>query len=285
MKELTREAYAKINFTLDVLGRLPNGYHTVRMVMQSISLHDDVTVRLDGSGKMTLRCSLPYLPVDHTNLAWRAANAFYSAVGMRDPGTSVFIRKRIPVSAGLAGGSTNAAAVLRALDTLHGTALGDGRLCEIGLRLGADVPYCLLGGTMLAEGIGERLTRLPACPEGWAVLIKPPFSVSTAAVCAAMDASQPTARPDTDGMLRALDAGDYQGVCHRLYNVMEAVTGAKHRQIHEIRGRLLDCGALGAVMSGSGPTTYGLFAGEAQARAAYETLKPEYPEIFLCKIL
>ncbi len=285
MKELTLNAYAKLNLTLDVLTRLPNGYHTVRMVMQSISLHDDVTIRLDGSGKTSLRCSLPYLPADHTNLAWRAAAAFYTAIGQPDPGTAISIQKRIPVAAGLAGGSTNAAAVLRALDTLHGTALGDRRLCEIGLTLGADVPYCLLGGTMLAEGIGERLTRLPDCPEGWVVLIKPPFSVSTAAIYAEMDAHQPTARPDTEGMLNALKTGDLPGICHRLYNVMETVTGSHHRQIGEIRGRLLDCGALGAVMSGSGPTTYGLFLEEKQAQAAFERLKTEYSEIFLCKIM
>lgn len=285
MKELTLEANAKVNFTLDVLGKLPNGYHTVRMVMQAVSLHDDVTVQLDGSGKISLRCSLPYLPSDQSNLAWRAAKAFYAAAGIPNPGTAIVIHKRIPVAAGLAGGSTDAAAVLRALDTLHGTGLGDEALCKIGLRLGADIPFCLLGGTMLAEGIGEQLTRLPACPEAWAVLIKPPFSVSTAAIYAAVDAHQPTARPDTDGMLRALACGDLSGICQRLYNVMEAVTGARHRQIGEIRGRLLDCGALGAVMSGSGPTTYGLFAGRDQAESALEALRPDYPEIFLCKIL
>ncbi len=130
MKELTREAYAKINFTLDVLGRLPNGYHTVRMVMQSISLHDDVTVRLDGSGKMTLRCSLPYLPVDHTNLAWRAANAFYSAVGMRDPGTSVFIRKRIPVSARFCAHWTRCTVPRWAMAGCAKSGCGWGRMCR-----------------------------------------------------------------------------------------------------------------------------------------------------------
>lgn len=285
MKTTTRNAYAKINLTLDVLERLPNGYHTVKMVMQTVSLHDEVTVTLDGTGETSLQCSLPYLPADESNLAWRAAECFYEQTGIRNPGTAIRLEKRIPVAAGLAGGSTDAAAVLRALDELHGTALGDSRLCEWGLKLGADVPYCLLGGTMLAEGIGERLRRLPSCPPAWVVLIKPAFSVSTAAIYAAMDAHQPVERPDTEGMLRALSDGNLPEICHRLYNVMEAVTGTRHRQIAEIRGRLLDCGASGAVMSGSGPTVYGLFPVQAQAAAAWESLRREYPESFLCEIL
>lgn len=284
MNEITRKAYAKINLTLDVTGKLPNGYHEVRMVMQTVTLHDDVTVRLDGSGKTSLTCSLSYLPTDGSNLACRAAEAFYAAAGRANPGTAIHIEKRIPVAAGLAGGSTDAAAVLRALDELHDTALGDERLCEIGLKLGADVPYCLLGGTMLAEGIGEKLSRLPDCPHAWAVLVKPPFSVSTPAVYAAMDAHQPTVRPDTEGMLRALHAGDIAGVCHRLYNVMEPVTGEKHGEIAEIRSRLLDCGAKGAVMSGSGPTTYGLFLEREKAETAWNDLRADFPDTHLCEI-
>lgn len=285
MKKIVRNAYAKINLTLDVLERLPNGYHTVRMVMQTISLHDEVTVALDGTGGTSLECSLSYLPTDGTNLARRAAELFYAETGLPNPGTAIRLEKQIPVAAGLAGGSTDAAAVLRALDELHGAGLGDARLCEIGLKLGADVPYCLLGGSMLAEGVGERLTRLPPCPKAYAVLIKPPFSVSTAAIYAAMDACQPTERPDTDGMLRGLAAGDLQEICHRLYNVMEPVTGARHKSIAEIRGRLLDCGALGAVMSGSGPTVYGLFQEKAQAEDAWNRLKGEHPDCFLCETL
>lgn len=281
MEKITRKAYAKINLTLDVLGRLPNGYHTVRMVMQSVSLHDEVTVGLGGTAETW--CSLPWLPVDGTNLARRAAELFYAETGLPDPGTSIRLEKRIPVAAGLAGGSTDAAAVLRALDTLHGTALGDERLCGIGLKLGADVPYCLLGGTMLAEGIGERLRRLPSCPQAYVVLVKPPFSVSTAAAYAAMDAHQPTIRPDTEGMLRALEAGALEEVCHRLYNVMEPAIGDRSRQIAEIRGRLLDCGALGVVMSGSGPTVFGLFREHGTAEAACQALKAEYPDCFLCE--
>ena len=285
MKELTREAYAKINLTLDVLGKLPNGYHGVKMVMQSIDLHDDVTVRLDGTGKTTLHCSASYLPADASNLAWKAADAFYAAAGIRNPGTAIEIEKRIPVAAGLAGGSTDAAAVLRALNELHGVGFGDEKLCEIALPLGADVPYCLLGGTMLAEGIGEQLTPLPNCPRGWVVLVKPPFSISTAAAYAAMDENEPLVRPDTYGMLRALEVGDLRGVCHRLYNVMEEVAAGKHPELSEIRGKLLDCGAEGVVMSGSGPTIYGMFLGETPARLALRVLQKEYSEIYLSRIL
>ncbi|MGE4547985.1 MAG: 4-(cytidine 5'-diphospho)-2-C-methyl-D-erythritol kinase [Intestinibacillus sp.] len=284
-KQIRREAYAKINLTLDVTGKRPDGYHTVKMVMQSVALHDDVTVRLTDGGGYRLENNLSFLPNDHRNLAMRAARLFYERTGLANPGTEIDIVKRIPVAAGLAGGSTDAAAVLRALDTLHGTAMDDATLCAYGLALGADVPYCLLGGTMLAEGIGEKLTPLPSMPRCHVVLVKPPFSVSTAEVYAQMNGGNVSPRPDTAGMLAALRAGDYPGVCHRLYNVMEPVTGGRHPEIAEIRDTLLSCGADGAVMSGSGPTTYGLFTDVRRARAAYETLAKRYPETHLTEVL
>ena len=284
MQSVTRAARAKINLTLDVTGRRPDGYHTVKMVMQTVALHDDVTVTLTGKGGFWLQNNLPYLPSDDRNLAMRAAKRFYEVTGRKNPGTRIEILKRIPVAAGLAGGSTDAAAVLRALDGLHGTALGDEALCKIGLTLGADVPYCLLGGTMLAEGVGEELTPLPPMPRCAAVLCKPPFSVSTAAVYAEMHGGNVSPRPDTAGMLAALEAGDYAGVCHRLYNVMEPVTSGKRAEIGEIRDVLLASGADGAVMSGSGPTTYGLFSNPVAARQAYETLKKRFPDTHLTEI-
>lgn len=285
MKQVKRDAYAKINLTLDVTGKRPDGYHTVKMVMQTVALHDDVTVALTGEGGFRLKNNLPYLPSDDRNLAMRAAKLFYTRTGIQNPGTAIHIVKRIPVAAGLAGGSTDAAAVLRALDGLHGTALGADALCEMGLALGADVPYCIRGGTMLAEGVGEVLTPLPAMPDCHVVLVKPPFSVSTAEVYARMNGGNVSPRPDTAGMLGALRAGDYPGVCHRLYNVMEPVTGGRHPEIAEIRDTLLTCGADGAVMSGSGPTTYGLFADGEAARAAYGALKARYKDTHLTTVL
>lgn len=285
MEKVERRAYAKINLTLDVTGKRADGYHTVRMVMQSIGLYDDVTVTPVGGGGVRLRSNLPYLPCDGRNLAVRAATLFYTRTGLQNPGVEIALHKRIPVAAGLAGGSTNAAAVLLALDTLHDTQLGLDTLCQYGLELGADVPYCIRGGTMLAEGIGEILTPLPAMPRCYVVLAKPPFSVSTADIYAKMNGGNVSPRPDTAGMLAALAAGDYPGVCHRLYNVMEPVTGARHPEIAEIRDLLLSYGADGAVMSGSGPTTYGLFAGEARAREAQEALEKRFADTFLTEIL
>lgn len=289
MTTVTRKARAKINLTLDVTGKRPDGYHTVRMVMQTISLHDTVTVSLtpDHAGDENgfwLQTNLPYLPTDGRNLAMRAAKLFYEETGRDNPGTRIEIEKRIPVAAGLAGGSTDAAAVLSALDELHGTGLDIDRLCAMGLTLGADVPYCLRGGTMLAEGIGEVLTPLPKMPRCTVVLCKPSFSVSTAAVYAEMNGGDLSPRPDTTGMLAALQAGDYAGICHRLYNVMEPVTGSKHAEIAEIRDTLLSCGADGVVMSGSGPTTYGLFTSMDTAEQACAALRKRFPDTHLTEI-
>lgn len=284
MDSITLPAYAKINLTLDVTGRRPDGYHTVCMVMQSVGLHDDVTVTRTAAGGVTLACGAPAVPTDRRNLAVRAAERFFSCTGLACGGLHIDLNKRIPAAAGLAGGSADAAAVLRALNTLYGAGLSAQALCDMGLALGADVPYCLLGGTMLAEGIGEVLTPLPPLPDCWAVLCKPGFAVSTAAVYAALDGCTPSARPDTAGVLRALEAGDYAGVCHRLYNVMERVTACAHAEIGQIKDVLLACGADGAAMSGSGPTTFGLFRSEDKARKAYAALRRDFPDTHLTRM-
>lgn len=284
MESIQRSAHAKINLTLDVTGKLPNGYHTVRMVMQTVELHDDVTVTKTDTGRITLSCDRPYVPTDGHNLAVRAAEQFFTATGTACVGLHIDLVKRIPVAAGLAGGSTNAAAVLHALNELYQTGCTLDELCEIGVKLGADVPYCVRGGSMLAEGIGEQLTPLPAMPPCWAVLCKPAFSVSTAEVYAQMNGGNLSMRPDTAGMIKALETGDYDGICHRLYNVMETVTARRHAEIGQIKDILLSCGADGAVMSGSGPTTFGLFCDADKAQRAYETLKQTFPETHLTQL-
>lgn len=282
--KITMNAHAKINLTLDVTGRLPNGYHTVKMLMQTVGLHDIVTVETTNHGKTVLTTNLKFLPTDGGNLAVRAANAFFTATGLTNTGLRIHVEKRIPVAAGLAGGSTDAAAVLKALNTLYSAGLSDEQLCAIGLKLGADVPYCILGGTMLAEGIGEKLTRVPDAPHCFVVLCKPPFSVSTPAIYAEMDMVTIACHPDTAGMLAALREGSFSETCHRLYNVMEPVTGAHHAAIGEIRRTLIDAGADGAIMSGSGPTVFGLFADKTAAHHAYDLLKPRYRETHLTEI-
>ena len=287
--ETTVQARAKINLTLDVTGRRADGYHTVRMVMQSVALHDTIRVAVtQGERKprgILLTCNLPYLPVDERNLAYRAAELFYQETDAL-PGTcEIHIEKRIPMAAGLAGGSSDAAAVLRALAALHNVCLTDDELCAMGLKLGADVPYCLRGGTMLAEGIGEELTALSPMPHCWVVLCKPPFAVSTKDAYREMDEVSIRQRPDTKGMIRALEKGDYHGVASRLSNVMELVTGAKRRQIGEIKSFLTENGADGTLMSGSGPTVYGLFSDEGRARTAAKMLSRRFADTFLTETL
>ena len=287
--ETTVQARAKINLTLDVTGRRADGYHTVRMVMQSVALHDTIRVAVtQGERKprgILLTCNLPYLPVDERNLAYRAAELFYEETDAL-PGTcEIHIEKRIPMAAGLAGGSSDAAAVLRALAALHNVCLTDDELCAMGLKLGADVPYCLRGGTMLAEGIGEDLTALSPMPHCWVVLCKPPFAVSTKDAYREMDEVSIRRRPDTKGMIRALEKGDYHGVASRLSNVMELVTAAKRRQIGEIKSFLTENGADGTLMSGSGPTVYGLFSDEGRARTAAKMLSRRFADTFLTETL
>ena len=287
--ETTVQAHAKINLTLDVTGRRADGYHTVRMVMQSVALHDTIRVAVtQGERKprgILLTCNLPYLPVDERNLAYRAAELFYQETDAL-PGTcEIHIEKRIPMAAGLAGGSSDAAAVLRALAALHNVCLTDDELCAMGLKLGADVPYCLRGGTMLAEGIGEELTALSPMPHCWVVLCKPPFAVSTKDAYREMDEVSIRQRPDTKGMIRALEKGDYHGVASRLSNVMELVTATKRRQIGEIKAFLTENGADGTLMSGSGPTVYGLFSDEGRARTAAKMLSRRFADTFLTETL
>ena len=283
--ETTVYARAKINLTLDVTGKREDGYHTVKMVMQSVALHDEVRVTVTHGEKkprgIVVRCNLPYLPVDERNLAYRAAELFYESTGILMETCEIHIEKRIPVAAGLAGGSADAAAVLRALASLHAAGLTDEELCAMGLKLGADVPFCLRGGTMLAEGIGEELSALPDMPHCWVVLCKPPFAVSTKEVYQAIDAVDIRQRPDTAGMLKALDRGDFAGVCRRLSNVMELVTAAKRRQIGEIKEFLAENGANGTLMSGSGPTVYGLFSDEGRAKTAAKMLGRRFADTFL----
>ena len=279
------EARAKINLTLDVTGKREDGYHLVKMVMQSVDLHDDVRVTIVRGEKkprgIVLSCSLPFLPTDERNLAYRAAELFYKETGALLETCEIHIEKRIPVAAGLAGGSTDAAAVLRALNALHTAGLTDDELCEMGLKLGADVPFCLRGGTMLAQGIGEELSLLPDMPHCWVVLCKPPFAVSTKEVYQEIDSVPLTQRPDTDGMIKALESCDYKGVCDRLMNVMETVTATKRRQIGEIRSVLRENGADATLMSGSGPTVYGLFSDRIAADAAATVLARRFSETFL----
>lgn len=229
--DTTVRARAKINLTLDVTGRREDGYHTVEMVMQSIALHDTVRVTaIHGEKKprgIVLSCSLPFLPTDERNLAYRAAELFYKETGALLETCEIHIEKRIPVAAGLAGGSTDAAAVLRALNALHTAGLTDDELCEMGLKLGADVPFCLRGGTMLAQGIGEELSLLPDMPHCWVVLCKPPFAVPTKEVYQEIDSVDILRASGQQGHDGCAQSGRLRGRVRVPVHVMETVTAGK----------------------------------------------------------
>lgn len=275
-------ACAKLNLTLDILRRREDGYHDLQMVMQSIDLSDTLTVTpAQGQGRMST--NLSYLPSDGRNLAQMAAAAFRGATGSNLQ-VDISICKRIPVCAGMAGGSTDAAAVLRAMNELTGANLPPERLAEIGQAVGSDVPYCVMGGTALAEGRGEILTPLPALPRCHVVVCKPAFSVSTPQLFSRVDVRKIVRRPDTEGLLAALKAADLAGVARRMYNVFEDVLEPRRRvEIDSIKATLIDCGALGAAMTGSGPTVFGLFDDAAAAEEAKGRLSLLYHDVFLCQ--
>ncbi len=278
-------ACAKINLTLDILRKREDGYHDLQMVMQTVTLADVLTVSPAEGPEGRISSDLRYLPADGRNLAQVAAAAFREATG-RGPQVDIIIQKRIPVCAGLAGGSADAAAVLRAMNELSGAGLSAGELAAIGEKVGSDVPYCVLGGTALAEGRGERLTPLPPLPKCHVVLCKPPFPISTPQLFSRVNVRKIVCRPDTPGVLAALEAGDLAGVARRLYNVFEDVLEPRRKsEIDAVKSELIDCGALGASMSGSGPTVFGLFDDEHAARSAFERLKENYQQVFRCETL
>ncbi len=276
------DARAKINLTLDILRRREDGYHDMQMVMQSVTLADRLTVTPARGAEGQAASDLRFLPTGNKNLAQVAAAAFREAVGLGGE-VDVDIQKRVPVCAGLAGGSADAAAVLRAMNRLSGAGLSPARLAEIGARAGSDVPFCVLGGTALAEGRGERLTPLPPLPPCRIVICKPPFSVSTPQLFGRVNVRKIVRRPDTAGVVAALEAGDLAGVARRMYNVFEDVMEPRrYAEISSIKAELIDCGALGASMSGSGPSVFGLFDSEAAAREALARLRDSYRDVFLC---
>ena len=284
MKELTIPAYAKINLTLDVLGKRPDGYHDLSMVMQSVSLADQVIIRETGEEGFTLKTDLGFLPGADKNIAGVAARAFARHTGADLSGLEIELQKHIPVCAGTAGGSSDGAAVLRGLNRWFSCGLSLRHLAEIGEEVGSDVPYCVLGCTALAEGRGEKLTCLPALPDCHIVLCKPGFSVSTPELFRRVDELKLRFHPDTAGVLAALEEGDLAGVSRRMFNVFEEALPAQRRAVvEEIKSTLLSRGALGACMSGTGPTVFGIFDNAESAQSVADELKQSYAETFLTK--
>lgn len=279
----TQSAPAKINLTLDILGRRPDGYHEMRMVMQTVSICDKITLENTGEG-FAISARGMDLPAGTVTLEQRAAEAFFFHTKQTMPGLRVWLEKRIPAYAGLGGGSADVAALLRLLRENCAPRLSPDRLEQIGLSVGSDVPFCIRGGTALAEGRGELLTDLPPLPPCHFVICKPDFDLPTPQMFARLRLERLESRPDTGGMAAALAAGDLEAIARRISNVFETVLEAEERrEIDYIKDVLLRCGGLGAAMSGSGPSVFGLFREEAGARWALEVLSGRFGQCFLAQ--
>ncbi|AUS98466.1 4-(cytidine 5'-diphospho)-2-C-methyl-D-erythritol kinase [Clostridium thermosuccinogenes] len=265
------KARAKINLSLDVLGRRPDGYHDVKMVMQTIELHDRIFIEVIEKG-IEIECSAPWVPNDKGNIAYKAAEQLIERFGIKK-GVKIRIDKNIPVAAGLAGGSSDAAAVLKGMNSLFKLDLTEKELMDIGKTIGADVPFCIRGGTMLAEGIGEILTQLDPLPVTNIVLIKPKIGVSTAWVYENLNVKKLTSRPNTNIIINSIANGNIKKLAQNMKNVLETVTSGKYEVIGEIKQKLVELGALGSMMSGSGPTVFGIFSDKAAAMRAYEAME------------
>lgn len=274
MDKIKLKALGKINLGLDVLGRRPNGYHDVRMVMQTVYLYDQSLLEKTDKEGISLKTNLFYLPVNENNLAYRAAKMLIDEFTIKE-GVHISLEKHIPVAAGMAGGSSNAAAVLYGMNRLFQLGLTDQELMERGVKLGADVPYCIMRGTVLAEGIGEELTPLPAMPKCHVLLAKPPISVSTQKVYEKLDAQEVTEHPDIDGILLGLQTGDLKKITSSMGNVLENVTITEYPQIERIKDVMKEEGALNAMMSGSGPTVFGIYDDKMLARRAAARIREE----------
>ncbi len=267
MDKMELKALGKINLGLDVLGKRPDGYHDVRMVMQTIYLYDQITITKRKESGIGLSTNLFYLPVNENNLAYRAAKLLMDEFEIRS-GVDIFLEKHIPVAAGMAGGSSNAAAVLYGINRMFDLGLSMEELMKRGVSLGADVPYCIMRGTVLAEGIGEILTPLPPMPRCQIVVAKPPVSVSTKMVYEKIDSRRIVEHPDIDGIIEGLKEGDVTKIASCMGNVLEQVTVEEYPVIDKIKKLMNEGGAKGAMMSGSGPTVFGIFTEKSLAKKA-----------------
>lgn len=274
MDKIQLKALAKINLGLDVLRRREDGYHEVKMIMQTIGLHDDLEIRKTKTPGIQVKTNLYYLPTNENNLVYKAAKLLMDEFQIQD-GVSIQLKKRIPVAAGMAGGSSDGAAVLWGINQMYGLGLPMQALMERGVRLGADVPYCIQRGTALAEGIGEKLSVLPPMPKCTILIAKPGISVSTKFVYENLHANdlKPEQHPDVDSMIEAMRQKDLGLLCSRMGNVLETVTIPAYPVINEIKRTMIDNGAIGSMMSGSGPTVFGIFDSPVAAKQAMKAVR------------
>lgn len=272
MNSITVRAYAKINLGLDVIRKRPDGYHDVSMIMQTVNLHDTINIKKTKFQSVTVRSNLYYLPTDQRNLVYKAVELFRKSYPIRC-GLNIFLNKRIPVAAGLAGGSTDAAATLKALNTMFKTGLSLEELMALGVKLGADVPYCLLMGTALSEGIGEILKPLTPMPDCSILLVKPDISISTKNVYENLHLNNETRHPNISAMLEALQEKNIYKLAPYMENILESVTIKEYPIIEDIKAMMKDKEAITSLMSGSGPTVFGIFDNQCKAEKAYRFFK------------
>ncbi len=275
MREQQEKAYAKLNLSLDVTARREDGFHELAMLMQTVSVCDELTLSLNDTGAISASCSLHFIPTDERNLAVKAARCYLTAVG-EERGVHIRMDKRIPVGAGMGGGSADAAAVLRGMNKLFDERLSRRELEDLACSVGSDVAFCVAGGSALARGRGELLEDLPALPDCLFVIAKPDFSISTPELYRKLDSVSLRRHPDTAGLLESMRQGSLREICRRMYNVFEDVPDRRMRTVNEIKGVLLDHGALGAMMTGTGSAVFGVFEEAAGAEGACAALGREY---------
>ena len=277
------KAYAKINIALDVVGKREDGYHLLRMIMQTIDLYDTIEIEKINSG-IKLKCNKHYVPTDERNLACKAAKLFKETYSIND-GVDIKLIKNIPVSAGLAGGSTDAAGVLKLMNKIFNINANDEELKALGLKLGADVPYCINGGTALCEGVGEKITQLKQFKDKILVLIKPPFGVSTKEVYKNFDLSKVIFHPRIEELIKSMENDDIYFVANNMKNLLENVTLKKHRVITSIKEEVTLNDAIGTMMSGSGPTVFAFFDDMLKAQICYDNMKKKYKDVFITRTI
>ncbi|GAB7387222.1 4-(cytidine 5'-diphospho)-2-C-methyl-D-erythritol kinase [Bacillaceae bacterium] len=278
------KAPAKINLTLDVLGKRTDGYHEVEMVVTTIDLADRLELTLREDGRITLDCSASYVPTDERNHAYQAAKKMQEHFGV-SAGVHIKLEKAIPVAAGLAGGSSDAAAVIKGLNRLWRLGLSTAEMAEIGAMIGSDVPFCIYGGTALARGRGEIVTPLPKIPPCWVVLAKPPIGVSTAEVYRRLNLEAIEKHPNNERMIRAIQASDFAGICRELGNVLENVTFEMHPEVRRMKEQMIRLGGTGVLMSGSGPTVFALVQKESKVHRIYNGLRGFCKDVYAVRTL
>lgn len=272
MDQIRLKAYGKVNLGLDVIGKRPNGYHDVRMIMQTVQLFDRLNMKKIKNNGIFLETNLSYVPCNENNLVYKAIDLLKKEFKIKE-GVQVSLEKHIPVSAGMAGGSSDCAAALYGMNRMFSLGLTTRQLMEYGVQLGADVPYCIIRGTALSEGIGEILTRVPPLPKCYIVIAKPSINVSTKFVYEHLDINTIKAHPDIDGMIQALRERNLDGVASRMGNVLEEVTIPYHPIIADIKCQMLKMGAMNALMSGSGPTVFGIYTNLEKAKSALYSIR------------